>query len=173
MSTLVPTPAPKRFEHAEFSELPAKLRACVDRVRDTRKGVYLWGPVGSGKTYAVYAMRRRYQEMGLSVRVYSAPEMFDKIRDDYDHKDSFNLERIMANRGVLIIDDLGAEKASEWISETMFKIINKRYEEVLPTVVTSNLELGEMAERIGDRVASRLAEMCDVIKMDGSDRRIK
>lgn len=166
-------PAPARFKDADFSRLPAEVRANVEGVRATRRGMYLWGPVGSGKTYAVYAIRARLHEMGITVRVHSAPEMFDMIRDDYDHRDSYNLERILANRGVLVIDDLGAEKASEWVAETLFKIVDKRYREVLPTVITSNLSLGELADRLGDRIPSRIAEMCDVIKLDGADRRVQ
>lgn len=167
------TSIPQRFAKSDFSKLPKHLQKCIENVRQTRKGVFLWGPVGSGKTYAIYAITQKAQEMGLSVRVYTAPEMFDLIRDDYDHKDSYNLERILANRGLLIIDDLGAEKASEWVSETMFKIVDKRYREVLPTIITSNLDLGELSERLGDRISSRIAEMCEIIKLDGEDRRLK
>ncbi|MEK7068230.1 MAG: ATP-binding protein, partial [Patescibacteria group bacterium] len=117
MTTSAQPSAPRRFEEADYSALPQRVRDCVENVRATRRGIYLWGPVGSGKTYAIYAIKKRLEEMGIRVRIYSAPEMFDKIRDDFDHKDSYNLERILANRGVLIIDDLGAEKPSEWVSE--------------------------------------------------------
>ena len=163
---------PKRFEDSDFALLPEEIRDSVENVRETRRGLYLWGPAGTGKTYAAYAIKKKIEDLKLSVRLYSAPEMFDMIRDDYDHKDSMNLERILANRGVLIIDDLGAEKASEWVSATLFRIINKRYEDVLPTIITSNLDLGELSERIGDRVPSRIAEMCDIIKLEGDDRRL-
>lgn len=163
---------PKRFEHSDFDVLPEIIKANVEIVRTSRRGMYIWGPVGCGKTYAAYAIKKKLTEMSLNTRIYSSPEMLDLIRDDYDHKDTFNLDRIMANRGVLIIDDLGAEKPSEWVSETLFKIVNKRYEEMLPTIITSNLELGELSERIGDRIPSRIAEMCDIIKLEGADRRI-
>lgn len=163
---------PKRYEDSDFSTLPEEIRKCIEDIRKTRRGIYLWGPVGTGKTYAALAIQKRIGEMGINTRFYSAPQMFDMIRDDFDHKDSFNLERIIANKGVLLIDDLGAEKPSDWVSETVFKIINKRYEEMLPTIITSNLELGELAPRFGDRIPSRIAEMCDVIKMDGGDRRL-
>ncbi len=166
------TSVPKRFADSDFESIPKEIQDNVLNVRTTRKGMYLWGPVGCGKTYAVYAIKKKLIEMGLTVRFHSAPEMLDLIRDDFDHKDTFNLDRILANRGVLIIDDLGAEKPSEWVSETLFKIINKRYEEVLPTIITSNLELGEISERLGDRIPSRIAEMCEIIKLDGADRRL-
>lgn len=163
---------PKRYEDSDFSTLPVEIRDCIESVRKTRRGIYLWGPVGTGKTYAAYAIRNKISDMGITTRFYSAPQMFDLIRDDFDHKDSFNLERILAFRGILIIDDLGAEKPSDWVSETVFKILNKRYEEMIPTIITSNLELGELAPRFGDRIPSRIAEMCDIIQMTGSDRRI-
>lgn len=166
------TQPPKRFEHSDFSKLPKELRECVESVRETRRGVYLWGEIGSGKTYAAYAMLGRIEEMGITARLYSAPELFDLLREDFNHKDSYNMDRILANRGVLIIDDLGAEKASEWVSETLYRIVNRRYEQVLPTFITSNLSIGELSERVGDRIASRLAEMCDIIKLEGADRRI-
>jgi len=169
-----PEPAvhPRRFENAKFYDLPKDVRDRIERIRETRRGMYLWGSVGSGKTHAAYAIRRRIEEMSIGVRLYSAPEMLDMIRDDFEHKDSYNLDRILASRGVLIVDDLGVEKPSEWVSETLFRIVNKRYEEVLPTIVTSNLDLGELSERLGDRIPSRLAEMCDVVKLEGKDRRL-
>lgn len=163
---------PKRYEDSDFATLPAEIRQCIEDIRKTRRGLYLWGPVGTGKTYAAYAIKKKIGEMGITTRLYSAPQMFDLIRDDFDHKDSFNLERILAFKGILIIDDVGAEKPSDWVSETVFKIVNKRYEEMIPTVITSNLELGELAPRFGDRIPSRIAEMCDIIKLDGVDRRL-
>lgn len=167
------TPTPKRFEDSDFSKLPAEIREGIESIRETRKGMYLWGPIGVGKTYTIYAIRKRLEEMGITVMLRTAPELFDEIKDDFNHKDSYNMDRVLSNRGVVIIDDLGAEKPSEWVQETLYRIVNKRYEQVLPTFFTSNLELGELSERLGDRVASRIAEMCDVIKLEGEDRRLK
>lgn len=167
------TALPKRYAHSKFSDVPRELRELVEAVRQTRRGIYIHGPVGCGKTHAAYAIRAELERVGISVKLYSAPELFDWIRDDYDHKDALHMDRLLANRGVIMIDDLGVEKATEWVKETLYRLVNKRYEEVLPTIITSNLDLGELADKLGDRVASRIVEMCDVIKLDGDDRRMK
>ena len=141
-------------------------------MKETRRGMYIWGPVGTGKTYAAYAIMKRLGEIGIRATLYTSPDLMDKLRDDFQHKDSYNLDRLLENRGVLIIDDLGAEKATEWVVEMLHRIIDKRYREVLPTIVTSNSSLDELSERVGDRIPSRLAEACDIVKLEGDDRRL-
>lgn len=166
------TSAPLRFASSDFSKLPEDIRSKVEQVRDTRRGLYIWGPVGTGKTYAAYAIMKKLGDMGIRARLNTAPDLMDLLREDFDQKNTYNIDRIMENRSVLIIDDLGAEKASEWVIATLHKIIDKRYREVLPTIVTSNLSLSELSDRVGDRIPSRLAEMCDIVKLGGEDRRL-
>ena len=71
---------------------------------------------------------------------------------------------------LLVIDDIGAEKASEWTAERLYTIIDHRYANCLPLIVTSNLPPSKLAEQTGERSASRLAEMCEVVAMTGTDR---
>jgi DNA replication protein DnaC len=73
----------------------------------------------------------------------------------------------------LVIDDLGAEKSSEWAREILYLIIDKRYSDLLPTIITSNLSPKELAEKLDDRLVSRLMEDAIVIKIDGKDHRVK
>lgn len=168
----MPKSIPPRYANSRFEDLPADVRTKIETVRKTAKGIYLHGPIGVGKTHAAHAMVTKLREMGIRTLIYSAPALFDLIRDDFDHKDSHNLDRLLEFRGLLFIDDLGVEKPTEWVMETLYKIINSRYEAMLPTYFTSNLEVGELADRLGDRIASRIAEMCYIIKMDGPDRRL-
>mgnify|MGYP002350638330 CR=1 FL=1 len=76
----------------------------------------------------------------------------------------------------IILDDLGAEmkERSEqgWISELLFEIVQTRYERELPTIITTNLTLGELSQRYGERTASRLYEMCVVTWAEGFDFRL-
>ena len=72
---------------------------------------------------------------------------------------------------LLFIDDLGAAKATEFVEEATYRLINTRYNDMRPSIFTSNLALSELKDAIGDRIASRLAETCTRIVLDGPDRR--
>jgi DNA replication protein DnaC len=72
---------------------------------------------------------------------------------------------------LLVIDDIGAEKPSEWTQERIYSVIDHRYANCMPLIVTSNLPPSKLADQIGERAASRLAEMCQVVAMTGTDRR--
>lgn len=71
--------------------------------------------------------------------------------------------------GVLLLDDLGAEKPSEFSRETLGLIVDRAYREESPVIVTSNFDFKGLAERIDDRTADRLAELCQAVKLSGSD----
>jgi DNA replication protein DnaC len=74
---------------------------------------------------------------------------------------------------ILILDDLGAEKISDWVREQLYIIINRRYENMLPTIVTTNCTTAELVERLGERTVSRLIEMTDAYKITTDDYRLK
>ena len=171
------------------SECPAALREAVARIRASRlrkaglagayasadceegrrvyglvergRGAYLWGAPGRGKTYAAAcAVRLRVEADG---------------RSGYDGGDRRALER--AERyGLLALDDLGAERPTEWAVETLTRLIDARTTRGLPTIVTSNLKLSELRSAWGGisgaRVASRLAGACERIEFTGPDRRL-
>ena len=71
----------------------------------------------------------------------------------------------------LVLDDLGAEKSSPWVLERLTLIVNDRYENLLPTVVTSNLDLELLEKQIGERIVSRLMEMNQAVLLKGPDYR--
>lgn len=167
---------PARYEHVEYEDVPSEIRDLLSKMLADRKGLYLYGDCGVGKTHIAYAIWARCKEKSIAARIYKSTEMLDVIRDfygksHYDYSDN-ELRKLMDYTGVLIIDDIGVEKATEWVAETLTKIIDRRYEERLPTIFTSNLSLDQLAEKIGDRVPSRIAEMCHVEKLEGDDRRI-
>ena len=90
------------------------------------------------------------------------------FKDNSDYQDE-----ILNTRKMFILDDIGVEKVSEFVEEFMYMLVNEQYEKVYPIVITSNLSLSELAEKLGDRVVSRIKEMCQIIKLDGEDKRLE
>ena len=68
---------------------------------------------------------------------------------------------------------LGTEKYSEWVEETLYLLIDRRYSNMRKTFISSNLNLDGVAQHLNDRISSRIAGMCEVLKMEGKDRRLK
>lgn len=107
----------------------------------------------------------------------TVPDLLLEIRGSFNSADPQNSEKGIVNefsdwKKVLVLDDLGAEKSTEWSMATLFTIINRRYENIAPTIITSNLSLDELSRHIGDRITSRIVGMCRVIEFKGKDRRI-
>lgn len=132
----------------------------------------LLGPTGTGKTYQAYAALQALSLSGMLTPwcFATAADIYAKLRPR--HKvDSEEVFRGYANTRLLVIDDLGAAKSTEWTEEVNYRLINHRYEQELPTIITSNVAVPELKAAIGDRVASRLAEMTVRVTLKGEDRR--
>ncbi len=72
---------------------------------------------------------------------------------------------------LLVIDDIGVEKVSDWLAEQIYLVVNHRYENRLPMIVTSNQSLEDLAKMHRPQICSRLQEMCKVVQFKGADRR--
>jgi DNA replication protein DnaC len=133
----------------------------------------LLGVCGVGKTHEAYGAMRELAVTGVTARwaVTTAADLYAALRPRHG-VDSEAEFRTYRDARLLLIDDLGAErKPTEFTEEVNFRLINHRYEHHLPTLMTSNVEPKELAARLGDRVTSRLAEMCERVAMKGDDRR--
>lgn len=152
------------------------------------QGLYLAGPVGTGKTHAAWMAvatwcsaagvvprdgyySEQYQGGGWHGSTVIFTRMTDLLDDLRPGEAAVQRVRDCQNAKLLILDDLGAEKASEWTQERLYSVIDHRYVNCLPLLVTGNLPPVKLGEQTGDRVASRLAEMCTVVPMTGADRR--
>lgn len=167
---------PARYEGVKYEEAPAEIRALFEKVRDTRRGLYIHGEVGTGKTHIAYALASNSMEAnGVRSTFRNVTEFLRDIRADYD-RHTIDKERpeetLLEWRGLLFLDDIGAEKVTDWVAETLYLIVNSRYNDRLPIIMTSNLPVAELAERIGERTASRIVESCDIVELKGSDRRL-
>lgn len=168
---------PKRFENAEYGEIRKDVTDKFSRIRETRKGLYIFGPVGSGKTYMAIALKKEWDKRSLyKSYFFNTSELLQEIRDDFDrpNTDKSNIfNKIMDSKRLIFLDDLGAEVPTNWVLERLYMIINKRYNDMLPMIITSNYSVEKLAEKVGDRIVSRIVEMCDVVKLTGEDKRLK
>jgi DNA replication protein DnaC len=151
---------------------------------------FIMGTVGTGKSHLAAAMLRDFIESLPVTKIYGeyqfspgvlpiftiVPERLLEIRSSFcEH--STEDERAVISRysetPFLVLDDLGVEKASEWAMQTLYLIINRRCTATnLITVITSNLSLNEIGEKLEDRIASRIKGMCKTIELKGVDRRL-
>lgn len=166
---------PKRYEHTKWEDVPENIQGYIKDIRKSRKGLYIHGDVGTGKTHIAYSSYGFLAENGVKVKFVNTTELIFDIKKDFDRSpyDKKRHDEVLSEfKGVLILDDIGAERITDYVAEVFYFIINKRYNDMLPIIFTSNLTLGELADRIGDRTASRIIEMCDVVELKGEDRRI-
>jgi DNA replication protein DnaC len=148
----------------------------LDQNLDEGRGLWFFGGPGTGKTTLAMLISRTALEAGRSVAIYSLPKLLSRIRRTFDaeigeqsHADLF--ERL-TTVDLLHLDDLGAEKQTEWVLEQLYALVNERYERQRSIIVTSNLEDDQLEEQLGARIVSRLVEMCgDPILLFDEDRR--
>lgn len=168
---------PARYENASYDDVPENIKAFLRVMKDTKKGIYIHGTVGTGKTHIAYAIKKKWESVtGRRVQFWNTTELLQEIKDDFD-RDNYSktrtLERLMDSEELLILDDIGVEKVTDWALERFYLLVNRRYNEMRPIIFTSNFSLGELAERIGDRTVSRIVELCEVVRLDGTDRRLR
>ncbi|MFN8160461.1 MAG: ATP-binding protein [Solirubrobacterales bacterium] len=142
------------------------------------KGLWLMGDTGTGKTTLAMLASKQAIERGRSVAIYSLPKLLARIRRTYDSEpggDSYlSFFERLTSVDLLHIDDLGAEKRSDWVLEQLYALVNERYEAERPLLVTTNLDQRSLEEQIGARTVSRLVEICgDPLPLFGPDRRIR
>jgi DNA replication protein DnaC len=133
----------------------------------------LLGVTGVGKTHEAYGAMRELAVSGVYTQwqVTTAADLYAALRPRHGVDSEAEFRRYRDAR-LLLVDDLGAErKPTEFTEEINFRLINHRYEHHLPTLMTSNVRPRDLADRLGDRVISRLAEMCQRVPMEGHDRR--
>jgi DNA replication protein DnaC len=182
---------PRRYQHctiANFTTYNESLERAADKARRLAeafpgggKGLFLEGQPGVGKTHLAVAILKQIIEKGARGLFYDTRDLLRIIRSTYDpsiRTTEVEILRPVMNAELLVLDDLGAEKTSEWVEETMNLIVNTRYNERRLTIFTSNYadipddtDPNSLIFRIGHRMRSRLHEMCEFEALDGADYR--
>lgn len=199
---------PRRYEHCELSSFtadfpgahPSLARAHLVASRfvdeyDPRDGTGLLiiGQIGTGKTHlAVGIIKELILNRGVPGLFYDYRELLKEIQNSYNatvQTTELDVLRPVFETDVLVLDELGAVKPTEWVWDTVSLILNTRYNDNRTTIITTNFEdqpaaavngsvaratrAETLGDRIGERMRSRLHEMCRVIKMEGEDFRQK
>lgn len=156
------------------SEARAFVEELDERLAEGR-GLWLFGDTGTGKTTLAMLVSKAALEAGHSVAIYSLPKLLARIRRTYESEpggDSYlSFFERLTSVDLLHIDDLGAEKRSDWVLEQLYALVNERYEAQRSVMLTTNLSHEDLEEQIGARTVSRLAQMCDEVPLFGDDRR--
>lgn len=143
---------------------------------EAKNSLWFTGTKGTGKSHLAYAITNELLKQQYTVITVVMPDLLDMLRPKADKAKSALAEermRAIKTADLVILDDLGAEKDSEWAAERIYLILNDRYNEQQPVAITSN-PLPDELERISPqwgRIVSRLHEMCYIITMDGPDYR--
>jgi DNA replication protein DnaC len=178
---------PRRFRGVAFDRNPIRdldpmvLRqvqafvADIDRNIELGRGFWFYGDVGTGKTSLAMLISKSAIEAGRSVAIYSVPQLLADIKSTYEDGSGssyLDLFRRLSRVDLLHLDDLGAEKRTEWVLEQLYAIVNERWQEQRSVVVTTNLaDREQLREQVGARTVSRLSEMCATIPIMGRDLR--
>jgi len=197
---------PPRYEHCSLSEfvtdfagahrslVAARLAAgrFVEEYPLEKTGLLFIGPIGTGKTHlAVGTLQELLRSKGVPCRFCDYRELLKEIQNSYNpsvQTTELEILRPIFDTEVLVLDELGAVKPSEWVWDTVSLILNSRYNDKRTTIITTNFSdkpAGQhsgahgaareetLGDRIGERMRSRLHEMCRVVQMDGIDFRQK
>lgn len=203
---------PKRYQHCDFesfehlgsfASLHKALLAAqgfVEQYPLEKTGLLLIGPIGVGKTHlAVSIMKHLMASKATRCLFYDYRELLKEIQNSYNasvQATEMEVLQPVFDAEVLVLDELGAVKPSEWVWDTVSHILNTRYNEEKTTIITTNFRNlppggGEteragnygaaarsnreetLGDRIGERMRSRLHEMCRIVQVEGEDFRLR
>ena len=207
---------PRRYEHCELAnydtDFPGAHRSLAEAhflasgfvekydPRAGEKGLLITGTIGTGKTHlAVGILKELLAEKGVPSLFYDYRELLKEIQNSYNDSvrtTELDVLRPVFESEVLVLDELGAVKPTEWVWDTVSLILNTRYNDNRTTIITTNFpdETGQdgypggvsefaraqrsvrretLGDRIGERMRSRLHEMCRIINLEGADFRQK
>lgn len=172
---------PERADLPDFEYLSSYMKSVEDHVA-AGDGLYIWSEnCGNGKTswackilsyyFRKIAFKSGLENEGLYLYL---PTFLDDLRASYDKDpdpDFIELLDMLKDCKLLIIDDIGAEKNTEWVNERLLSIINSRMMGGKSTIYTSNCSLDELGLRMGERIKSRIKGSTHEVHLTGKDRR--
>lgn len=155
-----------------------------EKYKDEGTGLIFIGRYGTGKTHLAFAIANSLLIQGVPVIYETFINLMEKLKESYSNEslDYYEIIKLYCECDLLIIDDLGKERPSEWVLEKLFQIVNTRYENMLPIIITTNYNEKELVKRLSigndgktaESLVSRLNEICLEIDTNFQDyRKIK
>jgi DNA replication protein DnaC len=138
------------------------------------KGMYIYGPTGTGKSHLSIGILKGLIQKGFDGVFYNIVDLLDAIRKTYNPDSQLsdkNLLEMEMNRQIFVLDDFGVQKTSSWVSDRLYALINRRYQDCKTIIITSNIPLMDLQMKVDNRLASRIVEMCMEIEIQVSDYR--
>lgn len=160
-------------DNAGLHELALRYVEGWDEHRTQGRGLYFWGGVGRGKTHAAMSIANELVERhAVEVMFVNIPDIASRVRRSFDEAGSADrtLFEELAGTELLVLDDLGMEHRTDWVREQIYRVVEFRYRNQRPILVTSNRSPDELDHL--PQVVSRLYEMCRIVEFGGSDRRL-
>lgn len=138
-----------------------------DRHQVSGEGLLMFGNPGNGKSHLAAAIVNAVIPRGKACVFRSVPALLKKLQETYRADARVSESEILAvlqDADLVVLDDLGAEKMTEWAESMLYYIVDQRYRWRKPLIVTTNCDLEELEERIGTRTFDRLLEMCVLVE---------
>lgn len=159
--------------------IPPRYLACTFEnyqgdIKQVPDAAWLMGPSGTGKTHLLAAKVKELAERGEPVRYWRLVDWIEEVRTaimDNDYS-SRSVTDHFSSRRYLVLDDLAVLNVKPFVLEVLYKVIDYRWNYNLPMLVASDREPDALAKLLDDRIISRLAGICEIIRTGGKDRRI-
>jgi len=177
---------PKRLKGKSLDNLVgySEQKATAAAAIQNGDSVFITGSCGTGKSHLAYGLMNIWyqihkdecREYSLRARFLPAVEFFHELKSTYGDNAETTEDQVIVRYTVddlLVIDDIGAEKVSDWSRQVFYLLIDRRYRDCRQTIITSNMKLQHLSAAIDDRIGSRISEMGPVIELTGKDWRVE
>lgn len=180
---------PKRYLNCTFESFEiGNNQTLLNAVRTAEKmvksskietGLFITGSVGLGKTMLSCVILLEVAKIyKLNILYVKTNEFFESVKQTYsekspDYGSGPEKENLLKEADVLVLDELGLSRNTDWENKKLYSILDSRYERRLPTIITTNLNLEDFQHLEYGRIHSRILEMCRIIKIEGTDYRRK